>query len=181
MKKVNIKGANGIYYKNMILIDNMDDLQYYHEKIYNGNVKDAAKDICNKITKKTLGHVTNTLADACNQISSATGAGSLWTLSDISSKVIVSQIKLVARGKKIVINSVGGYFDLSEKDIIEPINNTKYTTKDIKITQYTGGKHFYAKIAGIEVEDEYGDKKWNTYKYAESVAKEYINKLNKNI
>ena len=48
-----------------------------------------------------------------------------------------------------------------------------YTKTDIRIIQWPGGKHYYAKIGNIDVEMN-GDAKWDLYDDAYRAAKEYL-------
>ena len=53
----------------------------------------------------------------------------------------------------------------------------KYFETDIKIMQWQGGKHWYAKIGSIDVVDEFGNQKWSSYSTAKEVAQKYLNDL----
>jgi hypothetical protein len=50
-----------------------------------------------------------------------------------------------------------------------------YTEKDIRIIQWKGGTHWYAKIGNIDVEIN-GESKWSTWKEANNNAKKYLKK-----
>jgi hypothetical protein len=175
MKNVNIKAHNGLFYQDLLLIDNMDDLNYYHENIYSNNIKDVVISICDKIKNNKL-HCDNTIAEKYENVTNE--HGSIRLLSKFTSRAIENRINAVLNGKILLINKNGGYFYLDSGDIIENIN-IKYTEKDIKITKFDGGKHFYATISGISVIDDEGNNKWNTHEYAHSVSVKYLEQLNK--
>jgi hypothetical protein len=65
------------------------------------------------------------------------------------------------------------YENFSSISLNEMIYPT-YTEKDINITKWPGGKHYYARIGNMQVMDENGDTKWNTYERAFEVAKKYL-------
>lgn len=176
MKIANIKAFN-LEYTNMVLIETMDDLYEYFETISAERVKEAAKDILE--TAKTGNHNKTRLGGFTKLMSEHTDQGEIYTLCDIVGRVQATQIMKVAQGIKLAINLSGGYFPIPEDAEIQIMPTHKYTEKDIKITKFDGGKHYYATIGGVEVVDEWGDKKWNTYNYAEIIAKKYLDDLNK--
>lgn len=53
----------------------------------------------------------------------------------------------------------------------------KYTKDDIKVTKWEGGRHYYATISSVDVVDEFGDRKWNTYETAYNKALKMLEKL----
>lgn len=103
----------------------------------------------------------------------------MYELKRLKYTVIVNQIKSLLDGEILVINSKGGYFPIRQDDeyrILET-DEKKYTSKDIKINKWFGGKHFYAKVGEIDVVYN-GDVKWNTEEDATKAAEKYMKKLN---
>jgi hypothetical protein len=98
----------------------------------------------------------------------------------IEAQVMSSQLKSILKGEKLVINSRGGYFPIhvGGEFTIKSCTGGRYTEDNIKINKWWGGKHYYAKIAAVDVVDEHGNVKWNTKKHAMDVAKAYMIKLN---
>ena len=64
------------------------------------------------------------------------------------------------------------YLKTITKDTLK-FPETSYTEKDIKITQWKGGTHYYAKVGSTEIEHN-GEKKFNTYEEANKYAKKFI-------
>lgn len=178
MKRANIQ-AFDMEYTNMILIETMEDLYEYFETISTTRIKEAAQDILE--TAKTGGHNTTRVGGFAQDMARHSGQGAIHLLCDLVGRAQASQIMKVAQGMKIAFNPSGGYFPIPENAKIEIIPICKYTEKDIKITKFDGGKHYYATIGGIEVVDQWGDKKWNTHDFAERTAKKYLETLNKQI
>jgi len=178
MKRANIQAFN-MEYTNMILIETMEDLYEYFETIATTRVKDAAQDILE--TAKTGGHNRTRIGGFAQTMANHTNQGAIMVLCDLVGKVQASQIMKVAQGIKLAINPGGGYFPIPENAKVKKIAVCKYTEKDINITKFDGGKHYYATIGGAEVIDEWGDKKWNTYEFAEKTSKKYLEILNKQI
>jgi hypothetical protein len=180
MKKCNIKGVNGIYYKDMIVIENFDDYCEYNNIVLEPEVNGSQHDIIDKILKGGIGHYAHILAETAKSASSITGQGELYLLNDIVTNMKTEQFRLISKGSKIAINKNGGYFEISNNDIIEHTNDTDYNESDIRIIKWNNGKHYYAKIGSIDVVDDDGSLKWNTHDYAMSVAKRFLEILNKN-
>jgi hypothetical protein len=83
----------------------------------------------------------------------------------------------------IVINKVGGYHSGPVK--YSQFTNRKTFTwpdfkeKDIRITQFPGGTHYYVHIGEMELHEN-DEIKWNTHEEAMAAAKRYIGKENRN-
>lgn len=178
MKYCNIKGANGLYYRSMLLLENLEDYNEYIEMSFDIEIEDSQREIIAKIKEHGLGHCTHDLAEVGETISNITGKGSIYAIAELGQQKKEAILKLILRGYKVVINSRGGYFELCQDDIIEP--HIEYTEKDIKISKWRGGSHYYAKVGHIDVEDEFGNVKWNTEKRAREMAIKYMHDLNTN-
>ena len=83
----------------------------------------------------------------------------------------------------ILINKAGGYHR-------GPVSYSQFTNrktftwpdfkeKDIKISQFPGGTHWYVRIGEMELREN-DEIKWNTYDEAMAAAKRYIGKESKN-
>jgi len=177
MRRANVKGANGLFYENRILLESIEDYNYYREYMHDAKYENAMRSLLAKKESDRKLHNTSRLADLAEIVAEKTGQGGLLTLADISSKVTTTQLRLIMEGKTLVVNENGGYFYLGKDDVVEEIN-FRYTEKDIKVTKFEGGRHWYAKVGAITVEDFEGDKKWNTHKYAYNEAKKFLEKLN---
>lgn len=180
MRRVNIKGANGLYYTDMILINDIGDLIEYEDMVGGKRTQLAGEQICKKIRDKSMKHHTDALADRVEGLADALGCGSLWLLGSMAIKTQQARLKAVTNGHRIAINHNNGWMLVGDDDIVEPVK-TIYTEADIKITRFEGGRHYYATIRGIEVKDKFGCNRWNTPEYAESVANNFLNELNEKI
>lgn len=108
----------------------------------------------------------------------------VWYFSRITQYIIdvtlKSKLIAIKKGKKLLINYSGGYSYLDrEYTILETVEKARYvfpnmTERDIRITKWPKGTHFYAKIGNIEVVDEAGNTKWNTEDDAYREAKKYL-------
>ena len=183
MKRANITCLDHTY-QSCILIEDMNDLQEYIETFVNGKAKEQAKKLIDrsliKVRRGYVPHPDDRVIDICETLSLHTGKGSIKILSELIGGRNTDMIKFVARGKKLAVNFMGGYFPIPDDAIVEILKDLKYTEKDIRISKFSGGRHYYAKIADIEVMDFEGDRKWNTPEHAKIVAKIFLNNLYKN-
>lgn len=94
-----------------------------------------------------------------------------------------NKIKHISNGITIYINCNGGYTiefaDNPTHIVLEIIQSDKLIfphkkLEDVKYFKWPNGKHWYAKIGGIDVVDSLGNQKWNTKVEAEEVAKKFI-------
>ena len=181
MKRATIECWN-MQYQNYILIEDMNDIQEYIENQTGRKVEVMKKLIertKTKVEKGYVNHPDDLLVARMEDLSHIIGGGSVWNFANTTGQKEAAMIIYVAKGKKLAVNHVGGYFPIPEDAMIKSINKVVYTEKDIKITKFEGGRHFYATIAGVEVLDEFGGRKWNTYQYAEEMAIKFLSNLNK--
>lgn len=103
----------------------------------------------------------------------------LQAITEFQAMVISNQLKGLRENGAIYINKLGGYHssDTTDKEFSE-IHKSKlvfpeYDRKDIRISRFPYGNHYYAHVGNVEVKD--GDKiKWNTYEEAYRQAEKYL-------
>jgi len=187
MKTIDIS-VNGIVYNNYYFIENAIDYKEYL-KILDSNFDLAEYEIKQRAKlledAKYVGHASSALCSLAEMFSVNTNSKEdcssiLARNSILKMRVVSEQIKCLTEGKKLLINSKGGYFPLCKNDDYNIISNNKiiYSAKDIKISKWPNGKHYYAKIRDIDVVDSSGDMKWNTELKANQVAMFFLRELN---
>lgn len=177
MKQANIQ-CFGLTYNGYYLIENLDDALEYEETIWSQKIKDSAQDIIHASKRNFIGHCSTQLGNLSHALSNLKGEGDLRVLCDLTGSVSASRLKYVCRGHKLAINHNGGYFLIPDDAKIERLEKYKYTEKDIKITKFEGGRHWYASVGGVEVVDETFGRRFNTYEYAYKKAIELMKRLN---
>ena len=177
MKIVNVE-CFGTRYENRYFIENLEDLKEYHETIFSNRISKSMKQTVHDIRNKH--HFTDELSESILLFSGERTTGILRGIANMAGNVFSSQAIDLSKGKKLVINDNLGYFTLPDNSVVEFVKKRRYTEKDIHIHKFEGGKHWYATICAIDVIDEWGDRKWNTYEFAERVSKSFLNKLNEN-
>ncbi len=126
--------------------------------------------LLNKYDKDGLGPKRKTIADDLRIIDDA--------FLKVPVEIFEQYGSFLAWQNMCTLCTTNGYKYLREikKDILSfPEEN--YTENDIKITQWTGGSHYYAKLGNKDVVVN-GDVKWNTHRQAKSAAMKYLKKIN---
>jgi hypothetical protein len=131
---------------------------------------------------KTRNHHNNRISALVDAISQVKGISVAHAHAEVADKYVAGCIDLIEKYGTIYIQRSGGYFGHSSDIKIIKVTETvkfvwpsdKLTMKDINISQWAGGKHWYVSTKdGQRVTDGDMDK-FNTYKYAEEVAERFI-------
>jgi len=103
---------------------------------------------------------------------------------DFITKIFVGMQSSINKTGAIYIQSSGGYFPHSDNVVVHAtIEQEDFTfpvwNKKIKVFQWQGGKHYYAKVDHLDVVDAAGNQKWNTFTEAERQAEIFAEGLKK--
>jgi len=122
------------------------------------------------------------LFEAKKQFALGKKVGLISLIEFLSKTLLEDKTKQLNKGIILYINKAGGYspecksfeeIDFVKKDeCIFP----ECTENDIKILQWDGGKHWYAKLGGTDVVVD-GKQKWKTYDQAKNSAIEFLKVL----
>lgn len=94
-------------------------------------------------------------------------------------KVFTQQAQAIKETGGIYINPVGGYHCKESHPTNYPYCHSeklvwpKLTKRDIRVSKFEGGQHYYAKVGTVEVRDDNGIK-WNSYEEAYAKALELL-------
>jgi len=176
MKKADVTDNNQ-FYPDRIILENYEDLLEYFEKILDGKYADNAKELFSRSNEDKTLLKNKDIVDNYIALQQHTGKGAIWYLSDIELKHKLALNKCISDGKSICINESGGYFTLSKNAKIDYKGQKIYTEADIKVSNFFMGKHYYAKICGIDVVID-GEVKWNSYDFAYKMALKFLETLN---
>lgn len=103
------------------------------------------------------------------------GISILEALSKLNFDLASGMEKTLADTGRVFIGSNGGYFGMmSELEILDTHMVDKFVlpTEKVRIIQWPGGEHFYAKIGNQDVVVN-GKQKWDTREEAEEAAKKF--------
>lgn len=129
-------------------------------------------------------HFTNRLATSINFIAELKDKSFIYELADKESEMMNNMIRHLGNGYFVCVNSAGGYLidDGSGRyDVLETVESDRMIfPSDLKITivQWPHGTHWYAKVGSTDVVVD-GERKWNTYEYAEKMANKFSQGMKK--
>lgn len=132
-------------------------------------------------------HARTFWRNTVEQLAAIKGSSFLQESMNLEIDLASAKHQAILKYGEIYINKNGGFTipteymyildSIEKEDLVFP--NKIYTEKDIKITRWPKGIHYYAKIEGVDVKDEYGDLKWSSHEIAFNKAKEFLLKMNK--
>ena len=167
--------SNGQYW--FLLIENLMGLMNYYEKISPALVENYFK----LKPGKPGGHPDTKEQEAIFAMffKDIGSKGVIDDMFHISDCMLKNKTDMILKGEKLLINSTGiGYCNFNKKfhKIIKIVESNNYlqlnlTEKDINITKWNGGKHYYLRIGT----QDFG--KFATVKMAEKVGKEKLDEL----
>ena len=176
MNKYNILYKD-ITYNNVLIVENQKQLEQY---LLNDNLFEKVIKFKQKILNFEEHHWYGDIAgigDLCDMKTKTFEEFKLCVLGLIAKRNADMKERL-NKGYILVIQKNGSYFSC-KKEEIKIIENSKLSEKDIKITRWKNGKHWYAKVGMHDVIDEKGNVKWNSFDEAYKEAKKFLNNINK--
>jgi hypothetical protein len=176
MKKADVYDNNQTYL-DRIIIENHNDLMEYIEKVLDGKYRDNAKEIFTRSSEDKTLVKNKDIVDNCIALQKYTGKGAIYHMAEIELKHKLALNKCINEGETLCMNEAGGYFTLSKTAKVVFKGVKIYTEADIKVSNYFLGKHYYAKIGGIDVEVG-GEVKWNSYDFAYAMALKFLETIN---
>ena len=126
-----------------------------------------------------LKHFTNRTAVVANMKAEMKNTSVIEELGNFETLILRNIFHLLDEGYIVYVNSNGGYMmDDGDKnyETLETLESDRMifpSNHKISITQWEGGKHWYAKVGNTEVVVD-GERKWNTYEYAEKMANKFL-------
>ncbi len=115
LKIVNIQ-AFGIKYESYILIEDINDLNFYYEKYKKRQISNAISELKNSnYLISSLAGISYTCSGNENRFKA------IGYLAKLSGDIYKEQLKIILNGKKLAINFSGGYFALPKDCTIEKI------------------------------------------------------------
>lgn len=174
----------GINYDWLLVIENEDELWLYHDYHFKSMVESAWDNLTQY--QKGVAHINTHLGSLIHFRTEFNGGSYVQKTAEIIDDIHYSRLNLIKKWGKIYINKNGGYFfphkDLivvdefiiTDKKSIRKFKYPEYSEKDIKLKQWKGGSHWYAKIGNYDVVDSDGNQKWDTYQESKKCANEFL-------
>ena len=159
-------------------LSNINEVADYFETKFTDMMEDGFHSLH---TSKEFGHGmehANAVAWVLGLMSQNLGIPATEVATRISTITLSNMIDAVFENKSVFVNRCGGYHiggEYSDWMHKPTCKFPEFDKKQIHVTQFPGGTHYYARIDGIEVRD--GDKiKWDTYEEAYEYAMTLIKK-----
>lgn len=159
----------GLDYGYLFDIQNYDDLQEWWENVQSSI---SQKDFSAAISWQEGKAHKNSLA----LLADLWGMDLVSALSRLQQQIGEGLDKTLRGRKRLFINSVGGYFGYSDDLNITNTRNIDVwalPTETVRIIQWPGGNHFYAKIGSDDVVVA-GKQKWDSRAEAETAGRKYL-------
>jgi len=161
-----------------------EDIVEFHERIGSNNMALGFNDVLRADLDKK--HLKTEEGSAIKQLSNIKDTDLITTTMMLDEQIFNSKIKMMVKYGCIYIRPSGSYMapvkgveeldTITKNELIYP----EYTEANIRINQFQGGQHYYAKIGNLDVVDEDGNQKWNTFKEAKRQALLFLEKENTN-
>lgn len=177
-KFVKIKDKFGNVDNFTLLCDSLDILESHNNTVMKTVYENAHDNFQNTACKGY--HVTNAVTTLWMLMGKLKQQTVLETSITLEEKTMQDRIEMLEKYGKIYLNRNGTYKppdnndeiveEVEKEELIYPEDEVFYTQNDIRIINWDGGKHFYAKVGDLDVVDKNGNQKWNTWKEARSHA-----------
>jgi hypothetical protein len=181
---IRLKGFERIESEWVLKVVSVKELLEYYRLTRPSLIHDAFEDflaVCDKKKK----HFTNSLSQITAQLAETkVNAGNtkysfVDSITDLLGKVERNQLAMLCEGHHLYMRDVGSYVHDNghHYDVLDSHKSDKliFPQSEIRLLQWKGGRHWYAKIGNVDVivDDE---QKWDTKIEAKQKALTYLNK-----
>jgi hypothetical protein len=189
---VKIKDTHyNIDYPWILECNNIETLMEHTEKYMGTTIEKGVKDWFdinkNSTTTKDgyryVPHMTTYWCSHVKTLMDINGSSFIEQSTKLENQVFQGKLKQLFNGKTLYLREFGSYMVDSDSHVItnkivtDKMVYPEYSEKDITIKQWSGGTHYYAKIGNMDVVDEDGNQKWDTYDEAYQKALEELKTL----
>lgn len=167
-----------IEYDWALLCEDYKTLTDHTLMFFHGEIKKGISDLLNQ--RRTGQHLSTVWGHALQVKAELDQASCLIVSQDLERDVYNSKANMIGENGAILLRENCSYAPITEdciitetielKDMIYPNKNID----NIRLLQWDGGVHWYAKIGGMDVVDKKGNQKWDTKETARQAAIEYL-------
>jgi len=175
--KVRREGKVKLDYGWMLKLDTIASLLEYHERSEIPAMSEAIAETAGCLQRKT--HPIKRLPSVLFVLASVGGKSVVDIGASLEFTKMANQAEAIGRFGSIYVGRLGGYFmggkECIEYDYLdrEELVFPELAPKDVRIIQWPGGSHYYAKIGNTDVVVG-GEQKWDTKMAAENAAAQYL-------
>lgn len=169
--------SNEIFKNWYFYCESIDSLIEHFKRYIKCEIDNGFKDALNVAMHNM--HYSNNWASTVNKIMSIKGGSFLEISTELENKMFQSRASLIKSDGACLLTDGLQAMPITSFNIIDECYKEElvwptYTENDIKIVSWPGGAHFYAKIGGMDVVNEKGEQKWNTWDEAFNEAKQFL-------
>lgn len=185
--KVNEVGepsSKGIWYFKPV---SKDDVSEHWNKYVQPEINSGMKEYIGALRahqeNRYFGHYTTMWASMLDQIQKISDKMSPLNAMKQEIDLWYNRMKMFSNGDEIYLSEgmtvfmlTPGFTEIIEdyySDTLE-FPHDKYTLNDVRLIQWDGGKHWYAKLGSIDIVDSEGNQKWNTKAEVEYAVIKYL-------
>lgn len=168
-----------IEYSWMLVLDSIESVFDFMEKVQYGIIKNG---LLKLMYKKRAFHCTDHWEQAVEITAYCKRTSILEESVSLEERILKSRLDSVMKYGKMYINCNGAGFphnkniEIVDEVIKDELVWPEYSAKDIKVIKWSNGNHYYSKVGNVDMIDDKGNQKWNTYKEARTVAENFLKK-----
>ena len=162
-----------------LLCDNITQIEEHFNLYIRGIISDAFKEFSEKLYENDPSDFKSEWGILCKKISELNNVPFQIASMQCENDLLNNRLDLFyKRGSILLSNKIKHFdpidFEVNDELIKNNITWPTYSINDIKIIQWPNGEHYYAKIGDMDVVDNMGNQKWNTYNEAFFNAKKFL-------
>lgn len=160
----------------MLVIRTVKELwQYYSETrptVIQTALQDWIKTTSQPIQKD---HFRNHISQTVYFLSALNDCSFIESITKLFGQVEQNQISQLSKGKTLYIRSIGSYTFGDQYETLDEFQSSEllFPLDKVRFLQWSGGKHWYAKIGNTDIVVE-GEQKWNSKVEAQKAASKFI-------
>jgi len=159
----------------VLKVSSLLELMNYH--MCQSHAAEAFLDYSAVVSKKQK-HFANDRAQTAQIFAELKGTAVIKELCNMGAKSFEAQCKGLEAKGVIYIQHTGGWMTWDEENVWEEEEWSRDhlifpDSDEIRVLQWPGGEHWYAKIGAVDVVID-GEQKWNTFNEADTAAKRFV-------
>lgn len=164
-----------------LLCDNIAQIEEHFNLYIRGLISDAFKEFSEKLYEGNLADLKlkSEWGVLCRKISDLNNVPFQIASLQCENDLLNTRLNLFHKRGSILLSNKIKHLDPNTFKVVDELNKNNitwptYSINDIKIVQWPNGEHYYAKIGNMDIVDDKGNQKWDTYNEAFLNAKKFL-------
>ena len=164
-----------------LLCEDITQIEEHFNLYIRGLISDAFKEFSEKLYEQNLADLKlkSEWGVLCRKISELNNVPFQIASLQCENDLLNARLNLFHKRGSILLSNKIKHLDPNTFKVVDELikNNITwptYSINDIKIVQWPNGEHYYAKIGNMDIVDDKGNQKWNTYDEAFLNAKKFL-------